>query len=379
MKLRRKLIMSILSVLLLVMTLTTTTYAWFNTYSQVVVEGFNISVTGGKGFLISIDNIHYYNDLTKDKILSAIILSRDKLSEEPLYELKDEKLYLKGTDTLVTEAEKLSIISNMKLRPRTTQDGLNFEDLYGSKLSLLDNTYISFDVYFKQASENPDEGLTYDIYLLGEDKVLDDGTNVKRSNITSERLDVNLRSFLKTYDIASNEVISYSPGDILETYASNALRLSIYDESKFENQTDIFADIYEFPNEKDLGSYATTYKAEDDNISTEEEKRLKTKLYDCRYNAGYTYFNSLRNGLLLGEELKYERQNETDKVLPASIRNITNIDDLPTITRVSSGEAGKKVKFTIWLEGWDADCFDGIANNVNICLSFTSKKVESEN
>ena len=114
MKLRRKLIMSILSVLLLVMTLTTTTYAWFSTYSQVVVEGFNISVTGGKGFLISIDNIHYYNDLTKDKILSAIILSRDKLSDDPLYELKDEKLYLKGTDTLVTEAEKLSIISNMK-------------------------------------------------------------------------------------------------------------------------------------------------------------------------------------------------------------------------------------------------------------------------
>lgn len=374
MKITRKLVMSIVSLMLLAITLTTTTYAWFQGYFQVVVEGFNISATGGQGFLISIDDTHYYNDLTKEKLLSAILLSLDKVEnpDNPQYELKNEILCYAGTSDIVPETTKEDLISNMKLKPRTSQDGINFEDLYGSTVTLKDKSYISFDIYFKQASENPDENLKYDIYLYGdEDKTLENGVVIKKTEIKSSRLDVDLRTNLTTYDLLNKVPVTYNKNYLLETYASNALRMSALDYSKNNG-----ADIYELTNDKDLGSYATTYRAENDLVSTEEEKELKTKLYDCRYNAGYTYYNNLRNGLLIGKELKYTKQKEDDYILPATIRDIRSSNtNLPTITHVESGGLGKKVTFTIWLEGWDADCFDGIANNVNVNLSFTSKKV----
>ena len=367
MKITRKLVMSIIALLMLVATLTTTTFAWFNVYSTVVVEGFNITATGGQGFLISIDDINYYNDLTSDKLLSIIILNQDKVEnpDSPLYELKNEELYYFGTDNKLSADDKKDILKEMKLKPRTSQDGINFEDLYGSSVTLADKSYISFDIYFKQASTNPDEGLKYDIYLYGDpDKTLDNGVLIKQTKISSTRIDVDLKASLKTFDFVTGKAVTYVKGDKLETYAANAMRMSI---KEFDEDT---TDIYELTNDKDLGSYATTYKAEEDNTSTEAEKLLKTKLYDCRYNAGYTYYNNLRNGLLAGKELDYNTK------LPATIRDITSSNEnLPLITHVESGQTGKKVTFTIWLEGWDADCFDGIANNVNINLSFTSKKV----
>ncbi len=368
MKFPRKIVLSIMTLVMLAATLTTTTFAWFNTYSNVVVEGFNITATGGQGFLISIDNVNYYNDLTKDKLLSAIILATDKAENpnSPLYKLENEVLYLTSDNTEVTLGDKIDIIKeNFKLKPRTTQDGMNFEDLYGSNVTLSDKSYISFDIYFKQASTNPDENLKYDIYLYGDEtKTLDNGTVIPQTKFSSNPIIVNLRSSLTTYDLINKQAINYVKGEDLKTYAANAMRMSVLEETRTS------AEIYELTNSEDLGSYATTYEAINDTTSTEEEKQLKTKLYDCRYNAGYTYYNNLRNGLLNGKELDY------DTKLPATIRDITSSNEnLPTITHVESGQTGKKVTFTIWLEGWDADCFDGIANNVYIDLSFTSKKV----
>jgi hypothetical protein len=43
---------------------------------------------------------------------------------------------------------------------------------------------------------------------------------------------------------------------------------------------------------------------------------------------------------------------------------------------VKSGTDITKVTFRFWLEGWDADCFDGLTKSINVNLTFTSKKSE---
>ena len=45
------------------------------------------------------------------------------------------------------------------------------------------------------------------------------------------------------------------------------------------------------------------------------------------------------------------------------------------ITTLSSGEDGKPITFRIWLEGWDADCFDGLGGTIQSQLSFSSKRI----
>ena len=48
-----------------------------------------------------------------------------------------------------------------------------------------------------------------------------------------------------------------------------------------------------------------------------------------------------------------------------------NYPNNKVITTLSSNaEEATKLTFRIWLEGWDADCFDGIAGNINALLSF---------
>ena len=139
-------------------------------------------------------------------------------------------------------------------------------------------------------------------------------------------------------------------------HTSNATRLSIKDESKEQ------ATIYEITNEFDLGSYATNYSSKNDLVSDELTKKENDKLYNSAYNAMYTYYNNLRPYSNL-KPMNYEEK-------PTTVRNLT---DEHIITNVKSGGEAKKVTFRFWLEGWDADCFDGLTKSINVRLLFNSK------
>ena len=60
--------------------------------------------------------------------------------------------------------------------------------------------------------------------------------------------------------------------------------------------------------------------------------------------------------------------------IPTTIKDLTGSDN-KKITTLSSGEDGKLITFRIWLEGWDADCFDGIGGSIQSQLSFSSKRI----
>ena len=67
---------------------------------------------------------------------------------------------------------------------------------------------------------------------------------------------------------------------------------------------------------------------------------------------------------------------------PTTIKDLTTKNDDGSytynkkITTLSSGEDGKRITFRIWLEGWDADCFDGLGGTIQSQLSFSSKRIK---
>lgn len=343
----RKLVISIFTLLVVVICFTTTTYAWFKNNSLVIVETLEFKATSGLGFLVSIDNEHYYNDLSNDKIMEAIILASDSR-----FELKNEELYYKNSDIKVSHDEMVQLYKKNKLIPRTSYDGINLTDMYHASASPEDGSYIEFSIYFKAASNSLEDNKIYDIYLLGHDEELIDGRTVKASRMESVSVsEVDLVTDLTTYEK------NYHSGEKIYVYSSNAMRMSIQD-TTLENPK---ATIYEMVNDHDLGSYATDYDGDDP---------VESKLYNSKYNAGFTYYNNLR---------RFNKIEPIDYVTkPKTYRDISDTSKLEKITRVKSGEEGKKITFRIWLEGWDADCFDGIAKNINVGLSFTSIKVEEE-
>ena len=123
-----------------------------------------------------------------------------------------------------------------------------------------------------------------------------------------------------------------------------------------------------------LGSYASTYSEEhaltDSDYSFEQDC-----LYGTRYSASYTYYTNLKQS----DSLKNKLIAYSD--LPTTIKDLTSKDDNGNftynkrITTLSSGEDGKPITFRIWLEGWDADCFDGLGGTIQSQLSFSSKRI----
>ena len=69
--------------------------------------------------------------------------------------------------------------------------------------------------------------------------------------------------------------------------------------------------------------------------------------------------NSIHNKTISAEDLKIDDNG--------------NYSKNKVITTLSTDAvASTKLTFRIWLEGWDADCFDGIAGSIQSILSFVS-------
>ena len=178
-----------------------------------------------------------------------------------------------------------------------------------------------------------------------------------------------------------NPVNLYGPDvDSITVYSSNAIRMSITDENaKTASKGATGTLIYELNDAvngaSNLGSYASTYS---ETYCTEKGINYSLELdykYGYQHSASYTYYTNLKQSDSLKNRLiAYEN-------LPTTINDLTSkgtdgnfIYNKP-ITTLSSGEDGKLITFRIWLEGWDADCFDGLEKSIQSQLSFSSKRI----
>jgi hypothetical protein len=385
MKIHRKLLMSIITLVLVITTFTASTYAWIYNTNQVQISGFNFNANSGLGFLISVDDVHYSSDLTVSQIKRAIL----KSSNPSNYEFNDSgDLTIVGSDVALSDESINATLKNIELRPMTSYNGYQFEGLGNTVITDYHSNCIEFTLYFKTTSNAASDNASYDIYLYGGNSYTSaDGKEINPSKMSSTIDTVKLNANMTTGSLVLGEDNSlalnstvHNQGEEIKVYSVNALRFSagqvnlkevVNEETKettyVETQEDT-TQIFEFYNNEDLGSYATNYESD----GTEEGNAL-AKLYDSKMNAGFTYYNNKKSNISQISAIDYDSKPETVRYLVGSEATPEGYIG-KKLTTVTSGLGSTKVTFRYWLEGWDADCFDGIASSVSVNLAFVSKQ-----
>lgn len=360
MKYRRKIFSSFMTLLLLVVTFTSTTYAWFKINSNAEISGFDFKVEGANGIFVSTDNVHFSSDLSSDSLTDAIILSKNK---DKFKYNSDGKLVYANVDSVVSDSDKKNELENILLLPVTSTNGYELTDMYGTKVNASSGRFVEFDLYFKAASETESDG-SYDVslFLASESKTdVTMGNKVIRPTTMSSDVDsIKLVADMNTIngELSKNDSIN-------NVYTLNALRFStsskylttvVNEESMLEEEKEVEKNqIYEFYNGCDYGSYPVLNGS---------------GIYDPTTNASFTYYNNQ----------KASKINPLSKA-PETYRYElgTNRNDSPIITNVKCNGTSNLVTFRFWLEGWDADCFDGLSKSIKVSLTFTSSQKDKEN
>lgn len=350
----KKLILSVISISLALITLVSTTYAWFSLNRNVYVDGIGFEVTGGENVLLSVDGIHWYQNLTTDKIKKATVAKYRGY-------LFDDNENLIDSDGNQIEHEKIESLFNEKitLAPLTSKDGKVFTDLYNTTISETLGKYLTFDLYFGAEVDSLKEDT--DIFFYhGTQKTLPDGTIVKPTKISATPKSVSLKNELSAFNWTTGELVKYEAKSSVLVNPANALRFSSVD-TQNDSSKIYELDAYDEGNviNKGLGSYATSFTGYELNSNGSYMAK-----YDATKNAGFTYYNNLRN-------TKITELNYVD--MPQTIRDFSTYDNSKITTLHKTNGFTSKVTFNFWMEGWDADCFDGIGNSkVTVSLSFTN-------
>lgn len=416
MKLIRKLVLGCVTVGFLATTLAATTYAWYKLGNAAFAESFEFNASTTEGFLVSIDGVNYKHKLSTEDMVKAMLI---KYAPNQ-YELYNGEILNKKTGKQMTIEEVYKAYSSsILLQPVTSVDGVSLLNLNRTQLTNSGGKYAEAELYLKCVSdemistvENGEEVLKpsqkYEIYLDGKD--FDDGhvkaskTNVWSGKITPVKLDEGYHMRYLDSNLNIVEKVGTAAGDtsdsMVNVYTSNAFRFSVQDlgyeiteevEIVDEDDPTIVkketintttkakendAIIYEIADSEELkynlGSYATKY-----NLGATQNFTILDKLYNADYNAMFIYYNDIR------------KKDRIDALLPETHPDtVTDLSENKIVTTVESGKV-THISLKFWIEGWDADCFDGLAgtfdedtgeilnsNPVNVQLLFNSKKVD---
>lgn len=355
-KLLKKVFLSTITLLLTITTFASTTFAWLTMNSEAWVEGMDFQATGGEGFLISVDGNNFKSSLSNAEILKAIVQKyyNGYYVFTPTGELVDPV-----TQIPVDYANLMK--NNIRLLP-VTSVGTSIQELQnidGVISEVSEGRFVEFDIYFSYTSGDGSQEI--DIYLNGMDTVLNQSGQsipVPKTSISSKDEMVKLSSKLTSiYRVGVDSAvveqtpskIEYEAFDFIHMSPSNAIRLGIINE---ELSTGTKHQIIELTDKYDLGSYATD--------STE------VPIYDANRNAMFTYVNGLKNNVLTA--IAYSQKPDTITALTALDNGIER--NIVKIAQLNEQQKQQCVTFKLWLEGWDADCLEGISKAIQVQLSF---------
>lgn len=321
----KKLFISILSLIFAVLLFGTVTYAWFSIATSNIVHDLTLGISSDNDFQISLDGINYYDELTNEDIMDLVgnkLELNDVTSQDGLY-------FSKGGPNQFEQAEKNVDYLSITLFFRTTA----FEK----------NVYLVDDVS-REAYLNNDIDGTY---------IISKGINWQADS-----------TFINGEDPV-NDIIK--AGDRYVFYAAEAVRIGFV-EQRIEN------------NIKDV----------------REDNNLNSKIFDLSRNPIRGY------GISYGSLDYFNVKHSSDITPPLTTQNVINelstfdkynpyvpLDDNSYILRMIETEeqdpSGKsyyegKVEMNIWIEGWDADCFDAIYRDLlTIKLNFKASRDIREN
>ena len=339
-RLINKFVLSIISLTLVIFTLGTSTFAWFSLSEDGEVTNINITVGGGEELYLSLNNKDYYSVIPASLFLN----------------------YLKGNN-----GEK-----EISLCPVTSTDGRTIKNLNGDVLKTVEDglnvNFIKLKVYFRAIDVNEPKAEEYGlgVYIdkFNPDVTFENANSEEGTYIISKgikaRADVNYTD----YDIETGEPIDIHSTDVVTKYASDAVRVAFYDNQyNFYGSQDLATSYYDlsYRNRRDLSSYGYGYG-------------YGSSLEDLKGGASYYYEKTGR--FLEPEELKvpvntpsngFSEFGQEDVAMDA-----TSADGfICYLTPVDVGVYEGYMTLLIWLEGFDPDCYNVIANDeIIISLSF---------
>ncbi|MFA6801226.1 MAG: hypothetical protein WCR19_03860 [Acholeplasmataceae bacterium] len=309
----KKFYISILTVILLVLTFGTVTFAWISLSTVNNIEGLSLSATSGEELQISLDGVEFTNNLTNEQLES--------------------------------------LFSNITLNEITSIDGKIFSAGGSRKSNDINDErdYLQFDIWFRTTED------VHQVYVINNqsDEVAFD-TSSTGTYIVSRG--VNWRSD-RTFTYGSNgEIVEV--GDEAIYYASDAVRLSFV-----ELQDDL--NVLDQREEDDLISWIF-------DPSGDAERG-----YGTSYGAYSYFTEKTRNYILLPttvQPVKYDLTIPDPRNPYQALDNesmVAVLQDTGLVTEDELPIYQGKIRITLWVEGWDADAFDAIdGDRLKIQLQF---------
>ena len=314
----KKLFISILSLIFSVLLFGTVTFAWFSIAKSNVIHDLTLGISSDNNFKISLDGINYYDELTSEDIM-RVVGENLELNDVTSY---DGLSFLKGGPDKFKPAEKNIDYMSITLYFRTT----DFEK----------NVYLVEDVS-REAYLNKDIDGTY---------VISKGINWQADS-----------TFINGEDPV-NDVIK--AGDRHVFYAAEAIRIGFVEEKVEENKNDERVDlnskIFDL-SRNPLRGYGTSYGS--------------LNYYNSKHNSSFT--PPITTQIVVNELSSFDKYNPyvplDDKSYVLRMIETDDIDSFGETYYVG------KVQMNIWIEGWDADCFDAIYRDVlTIKLKFKATR-----
>ena len=315
MRVQRKLTIIIVMVLLTVVALGTSTYAWFTLNNIAKVDQIEMGITSGVGIEVSLDGKTWYN-----KLDSALI------------------------------SEKTN---NVKLESITTINGYDMTALDGNTVAN-ESKYVKFTLHFRVNNVNAVVGNDYGIYLTSHNNsstydVMGDGTAIKSKGV-DWKPDVD-------YIDWNGAKVEYKTTDATKKYyVENSMRVSFKD----NNNIKVF-DFSQNSNADLKRGYAQTYG------ETDEEKKIAYGAYSYYKNKTNSDASNPTNAPVLNYTTMYN--NNLTEILDESVTENNN-SLISNLTKNGDYYFGE-TEIRIWIEGWDIDCFDAVlSDSIKLQMKF---------
>lgn len=308
----KKIVFFLFATLLAFVTLSTSTLAWFSISQINYLDNLELNIKSDVKMQISLDGQNYYDSINKQMIEEAI-----------------------GKNIILDDV--------------TTTDGINFESLKeGSP-----KRYLSFNLYFKADFEVADN-----LYLV-------DNYSKKYTYDYVKEHEIN-GTYIISKGVTWTNPVSFNNGGEKELpkfstntyYASDAMRIGIrelnvnneYLNNPDERTNEELASLIFDPSEDNTRGYAALIGAYDYYKNYNDVTLPLPPIYP---NTKYKLSTLLSNGKM---------DNDDSKIATFRLGKENN-----TMYKYAS------IKVSIWLEGWDADCFDSILGDEAIIqLKFMS-------
>lgn len=345
--LTRKLFISMFAVIFAAVAMVTSAYAWFTISGTAKAKAFEANVTAGDGIEISFDEVSWYNTISSKDMnkylayLAEIAADEDYATTHPFVDFDVADLTAQGF-----EIKNLTSQNGKKIEKMAEVNGGTAEEAK----AFVDG-YIEFNLYFR----SPSEGTV----------TLDPSTKFTSTGInwTPDATVTNPQSNSGEYQTG----IAAGSETPVTVYASNALRISVTGTINEAEETVIVArENANNGTDTTTKSFGTAVAQASDDVLREENPATVTSFATAYANAKNFTVN-VAGGFTLPTDLTDIPEINEAKDNYVEVVELTEDNDWYTGT----------ITVRVWLEGYDADCFNAILkDHISVELVFTKLEVQ---